>query len=602
MIHFGAPFPTLRLLIAIAWTIGMVASVLRFFPLAPPTVDVLIWTSGEKQNVMGPALERFNAQHVTVDDGGRRWVIRARSVTVNSGPMVDYLDRKLRFGIEFPAATGGAPTVVSPSTSDWLAQVNLDVGHPLFDLAAAKPIVRTPVVIFTYRAMAECLGWPQQPIGWGDIIALSENPDGWASCPTAQAEWGRKPLIAFTDPAVSSAARSTLQILNVVASGKPAEDFTPEDVDDPQVRDFVRRFQATVDHYYPETLKLQTKMFDGPRFVHFAFVEEYNIPWLYQGRLNAESVACGSATHVPIGYDVVAIYPKEGTVWHDDPFAVPDAPWVSSEQRAAAQVVATYLRSDDVQRQFVDWGFRPGTDLPLTPTQGVLPDQPTHVIGRLSPQAAEAIQRSWEDVKKPGVAVLALDTSAALSAAPLAASVKQEAEAFIDSAASGTHVGLLAFSSTVQTQVPIGPLTPAQKFALSGAAESLHPVGSTALYDAVEAAVTMADSYDGLAGDAIRGVVLITTGRANAGIALSDLLTVQDPQGHAVRVGLEADEALKGLIGADLAMPTSHPVHIFSFGVGDNPDREALRLLAEASGGVVADACSGDFPPFWRYF
>ena len=233
-----------------------VAGLAAFFFLRPSaTVDVLLWTSGEKQNVLRPALERFAKANPAVTVGGRRYAVRARSVTVNSGEMYQHLVRKLTQGVEFPAATQGAPTVVSPSTSDWLAQVNQEAGRPIFDLANSKPLVRTPVVIFTYREMAECLGWPQREIGWTDIITLAESPQGWAACPTARVEWGRKPLVAFTDPAVSSTARSTLQLLHVVAAGKPAEQLTAADVQDPQVRAFVRRFQATVDHYYPETLK-----------------------------------------------------------------------------------------------------------------------------------------------------------------------------------------------------------------------------------------------------------------------------------------------------------------------------------------------------------
>lgn len=137
---------------------------------------MLVWTSGEKQNVLRPALEWFNEAGHSATVDGKRYAVTARSVTVNSGEMYDHLIRKLTQNIEFPAATLGGPTVVSPSTSDWLGQVNLEAGRPIFDLANAKPIVRTPVVIFTYREMAECLGWSQKAIGWGDIISLAENP------------------------------------------------------------------------------------------------------------------------------------------------------------------------------------------------------------------------------------------------------------------------------------------------------------------------------------------------------------------------------------------------------------------------------------------
>ena len=509
--------------------------------------------------------------------------------------MYEHLVRKLTQGVEFPTTTQGAPTVVSPSVSDWLAQVNLEVGRPVFDLANLKPIVRTPVVVFTYREMAECLGWPQQPVGWADIIALAESPQGWAACPKARVEWGRRPLVAFTDPVVSSTARSMLQLLHVIAAGKPAEQLSLADLENPQVRDFVRRFQATVDHYYPETLKLQTKMFQGPRFVHFAPVEEYMLPWLYQGRVNAESVPGGKVEQrsiTALGYEVVALYPKEGTVWHNNPFAIPDAPWITPEQREAARVVGEYLWSEDVQREFLAWGFRPGTDLAyrdvLTPRVGIDPDQPKSLLGRVPGEVAQAISRRWEDVKKPGVAVLVLDVSGSMSGSKLQ-QAKEGAKRFLDTASRYTHVGLVVFSSRVEVRVPIGPL-PQTRFAIAEAIDGLRANGETALYEAVKVAVDLADTYQGMPGEAIRGVVLLTDGEANAGtVSLSQLIRVLDRQEREVRFGVQGGSQLKDYIGSGFAFSTQHPIHLFNVGVGE-ADWEVLRLFAEASGGVVVRA------------
>ena len=342
---------------------------------------------------MLPALNRLNAGSHTVTVDGRHYRVRARSIVVDSAEMHAYLVAKLTEGTDFPARTVGAPTVVSPSTASWLAQINLDTDQQVFLLDRLKPIVRTLVVIFTYRGMAECLGWPERLVGWADIIALAESPEGWAACPTARPGWGEKPLVVFADPNVSSTARSTLQILHVVAAGKPAEQITETDVRDPKVRDFVRRFQATVGHYYLENNELRTKMRQGPRSVHFAPVEEYNIPWMYQGRDNDEA-----------GYEAVAIYPKEGTVWHDNPFAIPDGPWVTAEQRAAARLVGEYLRGEEVQRQFMESGFRPGIyvqqrDL-LTPPRGLDLKRPQVFLGRVSAEAARAIQQRWNNEER----------------------------------------------------------------------------------------------------------------------------------------------------------------------------------------------------------
>lgn len=588
----------IRLAIILSFIFGLAAF---FFgqSKSQDAIDILIWTSGEKQNVLQPALDEFNNEKRVINVNNHRYTVKARSVTVNSGDMHQHLVRKLTQNVEFPERTLGDPTIVSPSTSDWLAQVNLEVRQKIFDLDNTNPIVRTPVVIFTYKEMAECLGWPQRAIGWSDIIALAESAEGWASCPRAKLEWGKKPLVAFTDPSVSSTARSTLQLLHLAGAGVPAEQFKESDVTRPEVRQFVKRFQATVDHYYPETLKLQTKMFQGPRFVHFAPVEEYMLPWLYQGRVNAESAPGGQVQQRPItdlGYEVVALYPKEGTVWHDNPFAVPNAPWVTPAHKEAAKVVGDYLWSDEVQSKFVEWGFRPGTDLSysnvLTPKLGVDPEQPKLITGRLSSESALAIQNSWEDVKKPGVAVIVLDVSGSMSGSKLE-QAKQGAKRFIDSASQYTHIGLVTFSARVDVRVPIGPLSN-NRFVLAQAIDELRAGGETALFEAAKRGLEMADSYNGVPGEAIRGVVVLSDGVANAGrVNLSDLVLVQDKNEEAVNVGIASRPEMRDFLGAGLAIPTKSPIHIFSVGIGA-ADWESLRLFAEASGGVVVRASETD--------
>jgi hypothetical protein len=305
--------------------------------------------------------------------------------------------------------------------------------------------------------------------------------------------------------------------------------------------------------------------------------------------VNAESVPGGQVQQRPIGHNVVAIYPKEGTVWHDNPFAIPDAPWVTPAQREAAHVVGEYLWSDEVQRQFVEWGFRPGTSLRyqdvLNRSLGVDTEQPKTLVGHLRPEVARAIQRGWEDVKKPGVAALVVDVSGSMNGAKLDRA-KEGAKRFIDAASPHTHVGLVVFSSGVTESVPIGPL-PRVRFPIAETIDRVRAGGDTALYQAVKRGVELVDGYDGLSGEVIRGVVVLSDGEANAGtVDLSQLIRVQDRQERLVQVGLRGGPALKDYTGGGFAFETRHPVHIFSVGVGE-ADWEGLRLFAEASGGVV---------------
>lgn len=317
---------------------------------SPTTVEVLIWTSAEKQSVLQPALERFNEGDPQVIVDGHRYRVAADSVAVHPGRMYGDLLAGLARGIDFPVSNGGAPTVVSPSTSSLLAQVNLDAGRQVFQMDRLRPMVRTPIVIATYRGMAECLGWPEQPVGWADILDLAESPKGWTACPTARPEWDVRPRVVFPDPAADSTARSTLQLLYLAAAGKPAEQLTVADLDDPRVRDLVRRFQGIAEPSNVKAGELRHGMGLGPGSAHFIPVGESNIPRYYRDLTDAGAATEQQMRKPPIvepELEVVAIYPEEGTGWHDNPFAIPDAPWVTAEQREAARLVEEFLRGDD---------------------------------------------------------------------------------------------------------------------------------------------------------------------------------------------------------------------------------------------------------------
>src|SRR4029450_12584614 len=57
---------------------------------------------------------------------------------------------------------------------------------------------------------------------------------------------------------------------------------------------------------------------------------------------------------------LVAIYPKEGTLYSDNPLIVLDAPWVSKQETAAADKFASFVTQTKNQRRVLQFGFRPG--------------------------------------------------------------------------------------------------------------------------------------------------------------------------------------------------------------------------------------------------
>ncbi len=81
----------------------------------------------------------------------------------------------------------------------------------------AKPFMVTPLVIAMPKPMADALGYPATPIGFGDLLALAQDPDGWAS--KGHPEWGAFKL-GKTNPNFSTSGLSATIAQYYAATGK----------------------------------------------------------------------------------------------------------------------------------------------------------------------------------------------------------------------------------------------------------------------------------------------------------------------------------------------------------------------------------------------
>jgi Ca-activated chloride channel family protein len=499
--------------------------------------------------------------------------------------------------------------------------MNNAAGRNIVDLASTQSIARTWIGIVTYREMAECLGWPNKEIGFADIVALRSDPRGWASYSCAKAEWGRRPLVAYTDPDRSSTGRSVLFTLYSIASRKSPDNFTLTDVRDPEVVGYVSQFQRLVDHYLPTTLALNTKVHLGQRFGHFFLMPEDNLIHLYEGTETA--VINGVPTKAPpISKPMVMIYPKEGSTEHNHSASFVNAPWVTPDQTEAARMWVDYLHEDQQQGAFLRAGFRPSTAIPLSDPisgrYGLDPSKPTVKINpdRIDQVSGQAIVQAWDDVKRPAAVTLVADVSGSMSGVKLQEAKKGLTQA-LDAFSKNNHVGLVTFSDSIVSTIPIGPIAE-NRFTIAEAVEKMRAQGGTGLYDAIKAGIEMSDAA-GLDDEAPRGVVVLTDGRANNGkTALHDLITMMSRSETPIETlaGFEADNfaveqggrqvSKSDVHGTALKLSTRHRVYVFFIGIGSDADMDVGRLLAEATGAGFQGATEQDLAKvieeFGKYF
>ena len=605
-------------IIATLWVIGVAGSLVAWtFWLGPrePTVEVEHWATGhlmrEGENIrLLPVMaEEFNqAGHRT--QAGTRIVVKVHNVP--SELIAEYLAPRVMSGrrIDLTGLTGGYvkpgysdPTVVTPSSAHWLVTVNHEVGENLVDLDSAQSIVRPIIGIVTYEEMARCLGWPDKELGYADILALRADPEGWAKYDCARPQWGQRPLVAYADPTTSSTGRSLLLGLYSIAAGKPPEELTLEDVNDPKVVGYIKEFQGLVDHYLIGTTVLNTKIHQGPRYGYFFIMPEDNLIHLYEGterafingvKVQPPPIAPGS---------MVMIYPKEGSMPRSNCACIVRADWVSPEQKEAAQEWIDFLLEDEQQRSFMTAGFRPGGNVSLTDPSskitgqyGLDPDGPKVTLNPslIDPAVAGEIDKNWQLVKRPGIVTFVVDTSGSMRGTKID-QARNGLVLALENMAKNNQVGLIGFSDAIHTRVPVAPMAE-NGFKIAADARAMRARGATALYDAIKEGIEMTDEAEGPE-DAIRAVVVLTDGRANRGqVMLHDLIQMSSRDELPIQQfeGFDNDTwavasgggriGKADLIGDEPVLASRHPIQVFFIGIGDDADLDVGRMLAEATG------------------
>jgi Ca-activated chloride channel family protein len=514
--------------------------------LGGETVTVSIVYGSEKREWLEPLVEEYNAQ--------KRETAEGATIVVEATPMGSIESaRGIVEGQLQPTVWSPASSIFIPVANDeWRSREHSD------DLVVGEPpdLVISPVVIALWQPMAEALGWPNQPIGWADIAAMATSEEGWAEY--GYPEWGAFQF-GHTHPNYSNSGLVSV-IAEAYAGAGKQRSLTMEDLQDPQVRDFMAEVESAIIHYGSSTGFFAERMFErGPSYLSAAVMYE-NLVVAQESKRQS-----GQSSQMP----VVAIYPKEGTFWSNHPYAILNAPWVTPEQRAAAEDFEAFLLDRPQQQKAIELGFRPAdVNIPLTSPldaqHGVDPGQPQTVLQIPSAEVIAGIQELWQtEAKKPVDLVVVMDVSGSMRGEKLS-SARSSLLQFIDLLDDRDRLEIILFSKEVVTLTPMSALGDKRdevKTRVSGIVEQ----GDTRLYGAVVAAYQeLLDSGDP---DHIRAMVVLSDGEN----------TIWD---------YDLDQVV-AQIGASSESGTAPKVFTIAF--GSDADRDVLRRIAEITGGKQYD-------------
>jgi len=542
-------------------------------------VDVT--TSPEKFDLLTDLARRFNAAKDS-KDGGCAFV---RVQKVSSGTAM----QQLADGWADPVSMGPQPVVWSPAASSWGSILNEKLRQkgqaPL--APAAKPFMLTPLVIAMPRPMAEALGWPNTPIGYADILKLAQDPNGWGG--KGHPEWGPFRL-GKTNPNLSTSALSATIAEYYAATGKTSG-LTNEDLNRPDVDAFARGVESSVVHYGDITLTFLNNWYRNDArgtsltYTSAVAVEEKSVIDYNKG--NPDGILEPGETPRPPKVPLVAIYPKEGTLFSDSPYIVLDAPWVSAKQRDGARRFETFAQRPENQRRVLEFGFRPGNTqvavgAPINASNGVDPNQPQNVLSLPDPPVLVRVLDLWAQQRKAAKVMLAIDVSGSMGDSADSQGdtkldlAKQAAVTALDQFKADDQVALRIFSTDLSNRpptdyvdlVPFGPAASNREL-IASKIRTLVPTKGTPLYTVAQDSYNqLRDTYDDTK---INAVVLLTDGKN------------EDPRNP------DVDKLLNNLRAGSEGQ-SNRPVRIFPIAYGKDADIGTLRRIAEATNAAAYDA------------
>jgi Ca-activated chloride channel family protein len=506
------------------------------------TVKVSIIYGSEKAEWLDPLIKQYNdAQHKT----------KSGSTIVVEGTALGSIE-----AVDGILAGTLQPTVWSPASSIYIPIANEQWRQKsASDLVEGTPkdLVLSPVVIAMWKPMAEALGWPQKPIGWADIAQLAASDKGWSEF--GYPEWG-KFKFGHTHPDFSNSGIVSI-IAEAYAGAGKTRGLTAEDVRDPKVEQFMQAVERGIIHYGTSTGFFGDRMFQrGPSYLSAAVMYENLVAAQEAKRL------AGQTSQTP----VVAIYPKEGTFWSNHPYAILNAPWVTPEQKEAAEDFQNFLLDKPQQQRALELGFRPADpsiplSTPLDTQHGVDPAQPKTVLQVPDAQVIAAIQALWREAKKPVDLVVVMDTSGSMGENNKITTARDSLGQFIRQLDGKDRLQIVVFNSDITELTPLTELGPKRDEVLrhvSGLIEG----GETRLYDAT------LQAYNNLLKDGdpqhIRAVVVLTDGKDTQSSIPLDQVT-----GEIAKSAGEGGNAIK----------------LFTIAFGDDADKDVLKQLAEPTGG-----------------
>ncbi|MBD2437741.1 VWA domain-containing protein [Nostoc sp. FACHB-110] len=499
------------------------------------------------------AAKNFNATQPKLDNGT---AFQVKCESLGSGDVVTKvvtLAEQLQKGT-VQADAADFPTIISLDGDIYHSQLIYRMNQ-LFpgknyipDITESPLITNTPMVFMAQADIASGLRKVADP--YKALVTAKTHRDIDPASPPLTVHY------VHSAPTRSNSGLQTLVAQYASVSGKRPEEITVADVQKFQPQ--IQQIQSKITRYGVSTNSLAQAMVKNGPF------------WASVGSVYESSVIVANSSLATGQQRYEAVYPK-ATFTSNMRAIIPNAPWVSADEKAAAEKFITYWRSPETQKIATDLGLRPGTPgvalgAKFTPDFGVEAQAKYDSLRPPKPEVVDAMLKSWqESAKKPSLVVVVVDSSGSMSGDKLPA-VQNTLQNYIKNLGPKEQIALIDFDSLIRPPVLVDG-TPQGRDRGWQFINGLQAEGGTKLYDAALEARNWLQKN--LRKDAINAVLILTDGEdAGSKINLNELEQELKKSGFA----------------------TDQRIGFFTIGYGKEGEfkPDVLKEIAELNGGYYS--------------
>lgn len=499
------------------------------------------------------AMQRFNQQQPKLENGT---VFRVTCEAAGSGDVVTNLTslaQQLKTGT-LPADSPQFPTLVSVDGEIYQSQLIYQMAQ-LFpgqnyipEITDSPLLANSPMVFMAPADIARGLRKTATP--FKVLASAKTHRDIDPAAPSLVVHYVQ------TAPTRSNSGLQTLVTQFAAVSGKRPEQLTIGDVKRYQAQ--IQKIQSKVTRYGVSTNSLAKAMVKNGPF------------WASVGSVYESSVITANTELQPGQQRYEAVYPQ-ATFSSNMRAILPQGPWISPDEKAAAEQVMIYLQSPEIQKIATELGLRPGTPgvalgPKFSPEFGVNSQIQYDSYRPPKPEVVEAMLQSWQEfAKKPSLVVVVVDSSGSMEGNKLPA-VQNTLQTYINRLGRQDRIALIDFDSQIRPPVLVDGTQPGRDRGIQFIS-SLQVDGGTKLYDSTLYARNWLQKH--LRPNAINAVLVLTDGEDS------------ESQTSLEQLGPELQKS---------GFSTDQRISFFTIGYGNEGEfnSEALKQIAELNGGYYS--------------